>query len=249
MYTDRLYQIEEQNEFQLIVKAVTLETATDVTYEKSDIIEIFGGGSFAEWVRQVKEDTVLFQTYLTGSWDKDRTVYMVFLQAIIRAVQKELERNPKATVELDLDSHHISRLTEINRLFKQHGFMLRPKFGHFVKYKEPKAKPKKASGILLHTVRSAMAGRVMDIISDRLEGSFSLNGAIKKTQIGAVRLAKIVGIEFDDVMLYNKQGYCGNLYEYIKKQCKDEPEVAELTIQEIKNWWKENWTTKFEPQK
>ena len=244
MYSSYPYQIMEQSDIQLILRKVTLETATDVTYHEQDICDVFCGGErYTGYAEYANESSILVKTNSEGGWGEksDHVVYFVFVPSIIRAVTRELTKNPKALVQLDLDEHHVDGLKLLNKLFKQSGFMFRPKFGHFVTYKAGKPKPKKVAKNLLNDVRSMLTSHICQCINDKLGGSICIGYPNNKlAQIGAVRLAKCVGIKFDQAM---KHTTYGNLYDYIARRA--DPEVKDQTLQEIKDWWKEHYTTKF----
>lgn len=128
-------------------------------------------------------------------------------------------------------------------MFKQNGFMYRPKFGHFVTYKAGKPKPKKVSKFLLNDVRTMITNRICCIINEKVDGAFDIDYPNNKSaQIGAVRLAKFVGITYKQI--FREKDSCGaSLIEYITR--KADPTVKDQTIQEINDWWKEHYTTKF----
>lgn len=246
MYNNVEYQIQEQSDLELIIFKVTLETATDVTYSDKDIEEIFGGGNYTSYAEYATDSTLLLKTNYTGGWgDKiEHVVYFVFVQGIIRAVTRELARNPKAIVQLDLNTHHHSALKDMNKVFKQHGFMFRPKFGHFVTYKAGKPKPKKVSNSLLNDIRTMVTNRICRAINTKVNGSFDIDYPNNKlAQIAAVRVAKFVGITYKQIFC-EKDSCNETLIEYITRRA--EPTVKDQTLQEIKQWWDEHYTTKFE---
>ena len=135
MSTEKIFQLVNQNEFEIVFEEVMLETAFDITYTKEEIAEHFFGGeapSYGGWS--------IFSWRTFGYYNKE---------AIRSAVVSGLagKTKTKGTYMVDVSDKMLPALEGCNSFFKEANVMYSPSKQYFVHYRPPKVKVKVKDGV------------------------------------------------------------------------------------------------------
>lgn len=238
---ETLYQIMYQNRLETLFEQTTLEDASDVTYTRDQVLEMFGligKGHFT--------DNFMYE--ISGaSYSNTSKIAVVSVPELFNQINKQLANTKEAYVEihesfdgLDLNKH----------LLKPRGIMYRPSKQCFVKFKAPKPKPKQVSKSLMYDLRSYTVGSIQKIIVKQYGVELKQPTPSILNQTNIVRLAIKLGVTYKSFLNYTKFGiwyqdekYSKTVLQYIEENA--DPDVVEATKQEYLKWWTECSNKKF----
>ncbi|RWZ87316.1 MAG: hypothetical protein EO766_12385 [Hydrotalea sp. AMD] len=220
-----MYQIIQDDKFQLEVKTVTLEEATDVLYQLDDIWDMYNNGNKIPYYWEAKPTSVIVSmsddTYLKLG---------VLITDIMSKVKTKKDK-------YDVSFLNISKYkwTSLNKdVLQSIGLKYSKDSIKLFELKPGKTKP---SGYAMIELRERAVHRVFDILGQKFgygsDGEVKFKSRKKEQQEGVIKLGKFHNISVNEVM--NMDGRLP-FSDVAKGKCTTE-EGVKVTLNEFIKWW------------
>lgn len=227
MANEKIYQLANQNEFEIVFDEVTLETAYDVTYTRAEIAEHFFGGEMPYH---------LSEGWICNRWNG---VEFVNKEAIRSAVVRGLlnKTKTKGTYMVDVSDKVMDTLENYNSFFKEANVMYSPSKRYFVHYRQPKVNVKVKNGGFNH-LRQRTTSTICNVLKHM--GGFGIEFKYvndNESQVKVVAFAKKVGLTKEQIMSFEGRNVNWELKGLIDQTVADNDESGMLTLETFYQWF------------
>lgn len=239
MSKDKLYQLSNQNEFEIVFEEVTLETAFDITYTKAEIAEHFFGGEMPDR----RPDS----GWLSANWSDQCFLNKDAIRsAVVRGLSGKTKT--KGTYMVDVGDEVMATLENHNSFFKEANVMYSPSKQYFVHYRHPKVKVKVKDG-LFNSLRQRATYTICCVL--REIGGFDIEFKYvndKESQVKVVAFAKKVGLTKEQILSFEGKNVSWLLKGLIDETVAENDDSEMLTLDAFYEWFDNSFDPPAQPE-
>lgn len=216
---ERIYQLIEQNRFELRFVTTTFEEATDITYTSAQIKEMFNGGEYISIAEYNKFDDLKLLVSLTNegyTWDNearetvpnDVGLTYVYYKELVQFVLAALEKGEKQ-VGVAVSPLVAGRLKWLNKSLKVHGIQWRGEY--FSRYNVKKTESKRVSEVVLRKIKIQAASYVRAVLNSKYNVPVTFEDRRDDADLIKIfQFAESIGVLSFDEMLAHTHFGCYN---------------------------------------